>query len=79
MGRATAKRYEAKTKMKHPSHVEVRTRFVVICGPTRYQLDHGGAPSHSVFTMEKTCAHMTCFMLYLYIDSLVTVIVKVSE
>ena len=23
-------------------HAEIRTRVVVICGPTRYQLDHGG-------------------------------------
>ena len=25
------------------SHAEIRTRVVVICGPMRYQLDHGGA------------------------------------
>ena len=27
------------------AHAEIRTRVVVICGPTRYQLDHGGAPT----------------------------------
>jgi len=25
------------------AHTEIRTRVVVICGPTRYQLDHWGA------------------------------------
>ena len=33
-------------KMKPPyrySYAEIRTRVVVICGPTRYQLDHRGA------------------------------------
>ena len=25
------------------AHAEIRTQVVVICGPTRYQLDHGGA------------------------------------
>ena len=24
------------------AHAEIRTQVVVICGPTRYQLDHGG-------------------------------------
>jgi len=24
------------------THAEIRTQAVVICGPTRYQLDHGG-------------------------------------
>jgi len=31
--------------MKHPSeyaHAEIRIQVVVICGPTRYQLYHGG-------------------------------------
>ena len=28
------------------AHAEIRTRVVVICGPTCYQLDHGGAPVH---------------------------------
>ena len=27
------------------AHAEIRTDVVVICHPTRYQLDHGGAPS----------------------------------
>ena len=47
MGRVTSKANEAKSKMKDPPdmpHAEVRTRMVVICGPTPYQLDHGGAP-----------------------------------
>ena len=38
---------EAKSKMKHPSDKstpEILTQVVVICGPTRYQLDHGSAP-----------------------------------
>ena len=26
------------------AHAEVRTKVVVICGPTRYQLDHREAP-----------------------------------
>ena len=26
------------------AHTEIRTQVVVICDPTRYQLDHGGAP-----------------------------------
>ena len=42
MGRATSKGNEAKLKMKHPSdmpHAEIRTQVVVICGPTRYQLE----------------------------------------
>ena len=26
------------------SHAEIRTRVVVICHPTRYQVDYGGAP-----------------------------------
>ena len=33
--------------MKRPfryAYAEIRTQVVVICGPTRYQLDHGGAP-----------------------------------
>ena len=45
MGRATPKGNEAKSKMKQPSDMltpEIRTQVVVICGPTRYQLDHGG-------------------------------------
>ena len=25
------------------AHAEIRTRVVVICGPTHYQSDHGGA------------------------------------
>ena len=25
------------------AHTEIRTQVVVICGPTRYQLDHGGS------------------------------------
>ena len=25
------------------AHAEIRTRVLVICGPTRYQLDHEGA------------------------------------
>jgi len=25
-------------------HAEIRTQVVVICGPTRYHLDHAGAP-----------------------------------
>jgi len=27
------------------AHGEIRTRAVVICDPTRYQLDQGGAPN----------------------------------
>ena len=27
-------------------HAEIRTQVVVICGSTRHQLDHGGAPAH---------------------------------
>ena len=46
MGRATSKGNEAKSKdetfFKY-GHAEIRTQMVVICGPTRYQLDHGGA------------------------------------
>jgi len=26
------------------AHAEFRTRVVMICGPTRYQLDDGGTP-----------------------------------
>ena len=41
--------------MKHVpfryAHVEILTQAVVICGPTRNQLDHGGAPRGS---MKKT-------------------------
>jgi len=25
------------------AHAEIRSQVIVICGPTRYQLDHGGA------------------------------------
>jgi len=44
MGRATSEVTEANSKMKQPfryANAEIRTRVVVICGPTRYQLDHG--------------------------------------
>jgi len=41
MGRATSKGNEAESNMKDPS--DIRTRVVAICGPTLYQLDHGGA------------------------------------
>ena len=39
----TSKGNEAKdeTPVRY-AHAEIRTRVVVICGPTRYQLDHGG-------------------------------------
>ncbi|KAK2164235.1 hypothetical protein LSH36_67g02053 [Paralvinella palmiformis] len=46
-GRATSKGNEAKSKMRPPSryaHAEIRTHVIVISDPTRYQLDHGGAP-----------------------------------
>ena len=39
---------EAKSNMKHPSDMprwEIRKQVVVIFGPMRYQLDHGGAPA----------------------------------
>ena len=39
----TYKVIEAKSKMKISyAHAKIQTRVVVICGPTRYQLDHGG-------------------------------------
>jgi len=41
MGRATSKGNEAKSKMKQLTfryaHAEIRTRVVVICGPTPYR------------------------------------------
>ena len=42
MGRATSKDNEANSKMKRSSDIpsaEIRTQVVVICDPTRYQLD----------------------------------------
>ena len=48
MGRTTSKGNEAKVKDETPfryAHAEIQTRVVVICDPTRYQLDHGGALS----------------------------------
>ena len=50
MVRETFKGNEAKSKMKHfrYAHAEIRTQVVVICGKTRYQLDHGGALSNPV-------------------------------
>jgi len=44
MGRATSEGNEVKdeTPFRY-AHAEIRTRVVVICGPTRNQLDHGGA------------------------------------
>ena len=26
------------------AHAEIQTQVVVVCGPTHYQLDHGGTP-----------------------------------
>ena len=45
MGRLIPQANEAKSKMKHfrYAHAEIRTQMVVMCGTTRYQLDHGGA------------------------------------
>jgi len=41
MGRATSE-VKDETPFRY-AHVEIRTQVVVIGGPTRYQLDHGGA------------------------------------
>ena len=45
MGRATSRGNEAKSKIKHfiYAHGEIRTQLVVICDPTRNQLENGGA------------------------------------
>jgi len=42
MGRTTSKGNEAPFRY---ASAEIRTQVVVICGPTRYQLDYGGARS----------------------------------
>jgi len=44
MEQVTSKGNEVKdeTTVRY-AHAEIRTQVVVICGPTRYQLDHGGA------------------------------------
>ena len=47
------KGYEAKSKLKHPSD-RIRTQLTVFCGPTRYQLDHRGAPYVSEMLRLKT-------------------------
>jgi len=47
MDRATSDGNEAKSMMKHnldvPTRAEIQTQVVVICDPTRYRLDRGGA------------------------------------
>ena len=43
MGRVISNGNEAKSKMKISyDHAKIWTEVVVICGPTCYQLDHGG-------------------------------------
>jgi len=43
MGRATSKGNEVKDEIPFRyAHAEIQTRVVVICDPTRYQLDHAG-------------------------------------
>ena len=46
MGQVTYKGNEVKSKMKISyAHAEIWTQVVVICDPTRCQLDQGGVPS----------------------------------
>jgi len=48
--RSDLQRYRNEVKDKTSRryvHAEIRTRVVVICGPTRYQLDHGGDASYN--------------------------------
>ena len=45
-GPSDVQRYWGEIKDERPfiyAHTEIRTQAVVICDPTRYQLDHGGA------------------------------------
>jgi len=44
MGQATSSEVKDETPIRY-AHSEIRTRMVIICGPTCYQLDHGGALS----------------------------------
>ena len=46
MGQVTSKGNEWEVKDETPvgyAHAKILTWVVVICGPTHYQLDHGGA------------------------------------
>ena len=48
MGQATPNANEAKSKMNHTSETPTprfELGWQVICGPTRYQLYYGGAPT----------------------------------
>jgi len=49
-----------KSKMKHPSDMPTPS----FCGPTRYQLDHGGCGWEEVYTW--ILSHLLVYLLYEY-------------